>query len=502
MTRRRRRLRDWIGGDLWPKTIAFWSWATRDVWSITRLLERCKLPRPIAESLVVAGFLGASSLVLEHETGYLDWLDVAMLQVVPAVDIVPFRPPRDVAPEILVLTIGDRFFETEFGGQTPIPRAAFTELLKAVVKTFRPKVLAVDYDLSPGCGDLAKGKPAGDRPECGGALRRDEAGRRQLDDYVRSRPVEQLVLIRPLPVGDPALCKIRLEWERRMRGAGVKFGEPDLVHHGLFDAVVKYERRPDSFAHQIHCSAFPEGDACVESSPHAGAERCRTREQLRTQPIARKKLDPLNFLHAVRGVPTYELANRDSVEAARAYHRGDFRVVFVGGDYDSSDLFNTPVGEKSGVALHAYSAYSIHHRLPSQHGWALVIDVALGTLAGVFLLKSWGEGYAQGGPFERLWRACLSLGILGLAWALILLVARGLMLQDMWINPGPMLVAMFVKTWHSSVKGAEHEHLDTSHAPARTPGIRDRVVGVLYCAVFIGVLGWTVFILRELSRSH
>jgi hypothetical protein len=281
----------------------------------------------------------------------------------------------------------------------------------------------------------------------------------------------------------------------------VRFGEPDLVHHALFDAVVKYETTTDTFASRVYCSAHPEGPRCA---PHAGhaepaapAERtrCRTREQLREHPILKGNLDPLNFLHAMRGVPTYELTSLAAIEAARARHPGRFPVVFVGADHDSSDLFNTPVGERSGVALHAYAVYSMAHALPARHGWALVIDIVLGTVVGVGLHWSRGGRRAGQGPWERLWRAGLGVAIVGLAGALVLLGARGLMLWNMWINPGPLLGAIFVKTWLAHAD----THHDTHHATAAAPSVGDRLVGVFYCALLVAVLVETA---RIISHSH
>ena len=469
-----------------------------------RWLEKYSTLRHRAvESFVVALFLASLSLLLEC-AGLLDWLDVAMLHIVP--ETVRPEPTRSVAPEILVLTIEPRFFETEFGGQSPIPRGAFTKLLKKLDTTFPPNVLAIDYDLSPGCTHLKASDP---QLQCGQWLGRDAGEHEILTTYLRSRQ-RPIVLIEPLPINDPVVCETRWRWVDETRAHGtVTFGDHHLVHHGFFDTVVKYEENPRSFAHQALCTAQPQQPTCTKDGAPTSAEHT---PQCATPPVE-GRLHLLNFLHAAAGgVRICRLWRLASVEDCAAIHGTDFRIVFVGGNSDSGDRFITPMGPKSGVELHAHIAFSMMkgHGLAPRHLYALLLDTFLGTVAGIFLSLSWGKHYATDRPAVRLGRALVSFGVLVVAGVIPFLPARWFMLRGMWINPGPMLIGLFVKSWHASVIGDESRHVgdDGRHRPAiqrRWQQRGDRTIGALYCVVWIGVVVlalYTIVVIGEPSGSH
>src|SRR5262249_30022478 len=121
----------------------------------------------------MATFLLASLTVLVEDP-FLEWLDVAMLRIVPEFEATSvlaaplqklgwspsFSPADPKKPlNVLVLTIEQPYFDKEFAGRTPIPRKEFLALLKRIKEVFferrlpegvrSPVVLAIDYDLSP-----------------------------------------------------------------------------------------------------------------------------------------------------------------------------------------------------------------------------------------------------------------------------------------------------------------------------------------------------------------
>jgi hypothetical protein len=542
--------------------------------SIAGWLEALVVPRRIARSprtaapiaaLIAALFLASATLILP--VGALEWIDVAMLHLVPSIDL--FSLVSGSAPvETVVLTIGPRFFEQDFEGKTPISRAPFVKLLNCVVRTFGPQVLAIDYDLSPGSDELNRlhtnaaaavwTETSGD-PCDGGAPLHGVTGGQMLDAYLTSlgRPSAHrltpvsVVLIRPLPVDDPKICKNRLAWEAQMRQQKVVFGNSDLVHHSLFGVVVKYERVPESFAQRVHCErpkppGAHDGDplhhgGCPGTPAETRTPSCMTIEQFRTRQVDPERLDRVNFLQASTQVHTYELAGFRSVRDFAEYHRRGVPVVFVGAAYDPSDRFTTPLGQKAGVVLHAYSAFSIGQPLKERHWPAFLIDVAIGTMVGWALSRTWGTHYAMAGRARRVVGAGTSLFVVGVAGLISVFLARFLMSHGMWMNPGPMLVAFFIDSWHTSASAHEHAHhratggsatamveitgdMAVSAAPggrlyvprlliwlrtrrgknigehANAPSASDRAVGWVACFVWLGVVGWAV--VEMLLGSH
>jgi hypothetical protein len=483
-------------------------------WSVTGWFEWLGIGHHFAEPLVVALFLASLSVILEHYTPMFEWLDVAMLSIAPSIapGALLREPAPDPDPEILVITIGPRFFEAEFGGQTPIPRAAFTRLLTEVVSEFQTKVLALDYDLSPGCADLREQR-GGDRLDCGSSIARNFKAHEQLTRFLLSltkpsgqKPsVHKLVLVRPVPVVDPALCARRRTWETRMRDGGVVFGDADLVHYALFDTVVKYEAKPGSFARGAYCSVPEWASDCANESHAGGArdtaaapaegERCETREQLKQRPLNRADLRPINFRDASVDVRLCPLKSFESLKQCARIHGKAFRVVFIGADYDESDIFDSPVGQTPGVTLHAYATHSMlkTHRLPERFWLAALFDVVIGTLAGVVLRYTWGP-FVRFGPAKRLVRSTLSFAFLGSAWVGIWFATSTALALGGWINPGPMIGGLFVKTWHASV---------SEDRPPQTPRGWNRDVRILYCVVWVAVVEAAMILIGcELIRIH
>src|SRR5262245_7179997 len=124
-----------------------------------------------AHALMATGLL--ASLTVLYEDPVLEWLDVAMLRIVPEFEnswVGPILRTLGWSPsfsamdpakslKVLVLTIEQPYFDKAFGGRAPIPRKEFLDLLNEAKTVFFdrdvpdgarvPRVLAIDYDLSP-----------------------------------------------------------------------------------------------------------------------------------------------------------------------------------------------------------------------------------------------------------------------------------------------------------------------------------------------------------------
>lgn len=458
-------------------------------------LGRLEVPHAVAHlvagPLVVAVFLASASTILDEYASAAVWLDVPLFRIAGL-----WREDPD--PEILVLRIGSEVHASEFGGKTPIPREPFRKLLAEIQTTFKPAVLAVDYDLSPDKDELtpaylnALRQTGPDAPGCKPSSGADLSGRAALDCYLSSLG-GTVLLIGSLPVPDDTHCVPRDAWQEWLKRRGVVFTAADLVMLGSYSMVSKYERkRPESLATRAYCTALVDTkkkpDVCVAGSEALDAVRCETFAQLH-RTVDKDELRMLNFPGARTGVLECRLVTPKPVRTCKEkYPDRKFRAVFVGADHDWGDQFNTPMGVKAGVTLHAYTAYSMKHPLTAGHHWDFLVDVVVGVLAGVFFHWSWGN-FSLYGLARRLRRALLSLAGLVAAFLAVVVLTP---LFAVWANPTLTLVGLFVKSWHTSVHQA-------SVAEQRRTRAADRSVAVVYCVAWTGALLWALFIIVKHS---
>jgi hypothetical protein len=210
--------------------------------------------------------------------------------------------------------------------------------------------------------------------------------------------------------------------------------------------------------------------------------RCSTYEQFRSRKIDPKKLHPLDFPKAVTTVPTYELAGFDSVAHYAEHHRRGVSTVFIGAAYDPSDRFPTPLGQKAGVVLHAYSVHSMQEGAKGSLWLGFVVDLIGGALAGIALARSWGDNYATSQRSTRVIRALRSLVVVVIASVVFLIVAGLASRCIAWINPGPMLFGLLIHSWYTSAKDR----------PRRAPGHRDYAAALLVCAAWFATVAWAI----------
>jgi hypothetical protein len=392
----------------------------RAPWSVTGWFERAGLRDVFARPLVLTLFLWSFSVILDFYTPAFEWLDVAMLSIAP--HFLLYEPKPAPKSDFLVVTLPSRFFEAEFGGQSPIPRAAFRQLLAKVVDTFQPEVLAVDYDLSPSCGDLSKEE--GTDLDCGELIARDVRGRQMLDQYLISPAKPWLILVRPTPAVNPGLADARSRWAETLQSSGrVIFADADLLHHNILDTVVKYEPKPVSLALLALCGVRAWALSCENNRGEGAATTSKPR--------------PLNFLGAAATIPLCPLKGLESLNQCGTIF-GHFHAVFIGADYDEADIFNTVLGKTPGVTLHTYAAYSMMHGLNENYRWANdLFELAVGTFIGWLLHRAWGH-FGHYGVAERFVRTVASFAVLA-ASGLAILVANAARVALSWEmdQPGP-----------------------------------------------------------------
>lgn len=416
---------------------------------------------------IVATVIALSLLLFQHN-GWLKWLDVATFRLAAAWHLndrsSQFLPAR--AP--LVVDIDTAAYETAFGAISPLRRERVAELVEAVHAAGAVS-LAVDIDLSP--------NPA--NQEALGQERLDQL----LADIAKSMPV---VLVVPLNPGTQAVRHMRFEWVRKMCKAGVGFGISDLVlHQGVISrransaanlgAVLAEKLKSNGMGGNAHVQRLVP-DVCELARTSLEGEQffdgISTRSAWANDPGRPQyplNLEYLKFIHSI--VPRY---TEDHWEAGGKLIAG--RPVFLGGSWGNDDVFLTPVGNFAGVSIHAATLYSVQNEVrPFNEGIAVLLDVVFGVMLGFVFTVMWtiyanasraihGRCTAATG-----WAGCIAaycgarlvlvvnLLIPPLLLVLFIALSGSLISYGLWLNPGPIVVGMFL---HALLIAKSTEHAE------------------------------------------
>jgi hypothetical protein len=157
------------------------------------------------------------------------------------------------------------------------------------------------------------------------------------------------------------------------------------------------------------------------------------------------------------------------------------RAVFLGASFDSRDFFLTVYGPQPGVAVHAGAYATLRQRVePLTHIPALGFDVLLGVAAGVLFRWSWDRYYGSTGRLAReprvrplaycAARAWLVLNFAFLLVSLLFLLLFSVVLLELnlWMNPGAMIIGVFVKSLLASHGAAAVVHGGSAEATTAT----------------------------------
>ncbi len=382
----------------------------------------------------------ASIIFLLESVGWLNWLDSLSLRLVSQVNgpaLVAQAATGDAGDDPLVVSIPPAMYEEEFGQRSPLARDRLAVHLAAVLAQ-RPDVLVLDLDLSPVAGD--------------------EAAQAQLDAVLRDGVARgvRIVIATPLPVETTALYERKHAWLAGLCRDGVAFGYPWVpLSQGV---VLRYVRHPGTLVDLAHRRDAQPSDPCALAL--AGPAQAvflssafPVEQQARLHRAGTQLPLPLDALARIDAVQT-DLAS--VLVPGTAPLAG--KVVYLGGSFDAYDHFPTVLGEVSGLVLHATAHVAVDRPTsPVSHGLAFVVDLVLGVLAGFLFRRTWG-GYAAAA--QRLAHAPAAFWrhyVIARLWVLGNLLAFGGMLllvfhwsgwlltHDLWNNPGPMLLGIFIK---------------------------------------------------------
>lgn len=443
---------------------------------------------------LVALVLASVVLIFEYQ-GMLNWLDSVSLRAVGTLHTsANDAAGLDAKDAPVPLLIGDDYFEGAFRQESPLDRRELTRLIGRILQE-RPSVLAVDLDLSPG--------PAGSP---------GNAGQDELDALlIRYSQAENLpiVLTAPFPVVGDALFAAKHAWLAKMCAAGIRVGYPHIVlSQGL---VMRYAYRQPSLglvasaATRDATSPRNGGDLCpavlagpdktIFLSKAFAAESTLGADDLRGQ-------RPINPDYLRHGVALQRVISGGDLESVMNGLQG--RPVFLGSQFDSRDEFLTPYGPLKGVVVHAATFYS--ERRPTHavtHGVAVLLDLVFGVAAGFLFGAVWQRTNAVAGMLDaeglslRRWliaRGWLmaSFGLLVLWLFMLFHASAWLLTHDLWNNPGPMIVGVFVKTLLASrvgLRGGQH------HGDSGGQGIKAALLRNLDWLVLSPIVIWAAFLL-------
>lgn len=249
---------------------------------------------------------------------------------------------------IVVLAIGDEYFEREFQQSSPLNRAELAKVIASVDAALiaeRKPVVAIDFDLSPIADSDAHQARAQEQLD---------AALRQLSGKAR------VYLLCPF-AHTTQLRARQLTWAEtlsRESSGRIRFALPDL--HVQAGAALHYDKHGESLgvlAGESLRSVWPGLKQTPSSSPLESVDPvapCRSRPG--SQP-SRSPTQKINF--AGYGAHSF-LELGSSTPVSEFLSMWQPLLVFIGGSYElMADEFSTATGEQlPGVAMHAAVAYS------------------------------------------------------------------------------------------------------------------------------------------------
>lgn len=409
-----------------------------------------------------------------HSVGALGWLDAIMLSAAGSAQSprsAQATPPADLP---LVVAISPDLYEREFGQSSPMNRSKLAKLLSSIpAGDGGAKLVAIDLDLSPINGDTPTQEA---QAELDAVLKRmADAG-------------TTVVLALPLRVATPELLQLKFGWMQSMcaykQKAPIAFALTRTTSH--FGQVVQYSRNSPSLG---IAAAHPESTRFIcdrllsplEAPAADNLMRALLATSFDDSAITNTQhsplLHPFNANFFVNGDSHIVVANdldkpKVEVTADKAGWAG--RTVFVGGAFDERDFFMMPMEsggshKVEGVVVHAATYYSETHPIGSVPPFlSLAIDILLGTVM-AFLFEATLRPLASANataahPWRRyvFSRVVVGLNIVlvaALVLAFLWLAYRVAYPRNLWVNPGPILIGVFVKFLIASAQGRHHHKI-------------------------------------------
>ena len=411
---------------------------------------------------LVASTLGLIIVIFESH-GLLNWLDSASLRVAQAINpqtALPSESGQTVAKKVKTVLISSHAYERVFHQESPLSRPALQALLTDIASK-RPKVVAIDIDISPG--------PSGAR---------GNQGQLELDKWLQnnSRQNTRYVLVTPFPVSDAQLIQEKYLWVKKMCESGVTFAYPHVgTSQGYALRMSPNTPSLGVLAHNAFSSTGKEN--LFEFDPCA---------------LVAGGIEHAIFLNSLVDatliIPTANFSamlplTLDAIEqclASSIHWQGENHlelktiskddIVFLGSSYDPRDTLLTTNGEQPGVIFHAATTQTlISPTKKISHAMALCFDVVLGIAAGFLFSWAWKQyhdaadtlKHQNGSIFTAYFRVRVWLVLnflLLLLWlCVIFFFSAALLRAQIWASPAAMIIGVFVKALIASRQSTSNE---------------------------------------------
>jgi hypothetical protein len=362
--------------------------------------------------LLPAIVLAMLMMQFEHRRA-LDFMDVVGLRLAAPLQLGEPAPPEWITFRI----IDTATYVSEFNGSSPLNPQWLAKWLEEQVPLQR-RALAIDLQMEPWPGQ----------------------SRAELDSWLR-RSAAARPLVLPVPQqGWTAEVHARsFSWMREMCAAGVHFADPRLREHQGW--VVRLDNLPDTLA---QTTGRLMGQASRDEQQSVSL--CDAAMLLPDLDALYKHLDlesaTLDLHHTAPLRPGLVAAltrkSAEAVESPGALRACADCVVMVGGSYDANDQFRIPSMRQpvSGLVVHA-AALVTGERVKSMPALNFGMDIVLGIGVGWLLARPHNPAAS---PRWR-WLSPLLISLLVL---LPMVLAALLMNLGLWVNPLPMVVAMWL----------------------------------------------------------
>jgi hypothetical protein len=457
---------------------------------------------------LIAAVMLASMMQALEARHLLEWLDGAMLRVTAgesASDPRDNDPGQRYRPSIVDIT--PAAFSAVFQERNPLDRDRLVELLGAIAQR-QARILAVDIDVSPAIYEgkapraldqlLQKLVQSGTQvvlvlpnpSEANGNLGWIRARCADGVHFASPAITERMGAVTRIDLNTPSLAAIALQLDGRRGGGqaetanapGHAHAEPDLANQ-ICEAVAHAQSERVLAA------------AARMPAPEPGESKAEARETVPLHPaaVAMRSLMP----------SAVDVALVDG-HAGLAGSAALAPVVFVGGSYDVNDTFESAQGPVQGLYVHAASFTSLAMKTSELHRLAVfAFDVGLGVMLGILfgamwtvygaatraLQMTWHEAFSAGAGSHaapdaapaghaphraRKWRAIAALignrfwlaalwaipcGLAGIA----IYSSHWFLIRGLWVNPGPIILGMFLHAMSL-------RHIPAEHATASSKG--------------------------------
>lgn len=311
-------------------------------------------------------FSASLALIIEH-LGYLTVVSKISLLLVSNLAAQHIEVPTVINHGPYVVAIGEADFQERYRERSPLDHCLLArDLLQVMEKG--PAQLAVDIDLSPpGMPDAT-----------------DLACQARLDAFLDAH-APQIVAITPNPAASPQLRQSKFAWIKARCAAGVRFASPYL-ERSLRMVLEQRDDARDSLAFLAHDPSAPSLCAAVHTDPQGFIPGwLDPAGSIAAHRDSHGEREPINFALAAQRVPAPLAANAPNTWPALAR-----KVVFFGGVWGHDDTYITPIGEQSGVWIHAARLITLEHPVqPLPPVIAFLLDLVTGFAFAILIGGFW-----------------------------------------------------------------------------------------------------------------